>query len=822
VRELLTGTVTFLFTDVEGSTRLLRELGEEYAGALAQHRRALRDVLGRHGGLEVDTQGDAFFIAFARASDALAAAEEGQKALCEGPIRVRMGLHTGEPIVTEEGYVGIDVHRAARIAAAGHGGQILVSQSTYDLVDADSLQDLGEHRLKDLTAPERIYQLGDESFPPLKSLNATNLPIAASPLVGRDQEVDDLVRLLTDSTRLVTITGAGGTGKTRLALQVAGELVGSVSDGVFWVSLAGLTDSELVLPTIAQSLGVRDELQEHVRDKAVVLVLDNLEHLLPAAGALGRLLAGAAGLRLLATSRAPLHLSGEREYPLDPLPPSDAVALFCERARSVGRELEPSDTIEAICRRLDGLPLALELAAARTKLLAPETLLERLGHALTLLTGGTSDAPERHKTLRATIEWSYDLLAEDVRRLFARLSVFAGSFALGAAEEVCEADLDSLGSLVDLSLLKPIGESRFMMLETIREYALDRLEAASEADEMRQRHANHVLAFLNGAEERLRAPDVDMLNELEQEHDNLRAALSWVEQTGQIGAQLELVGRLQYFWAIHGHWLEGRRWAEGALARSEPERTARRAETLVAASRFALSFRDHDAAKAHAQEGLSIFRELGDSRGIAWLQSGLALLAGDSGDYSEAERLHEQATVSAREAGDRSILASATANLADLALRQGQFARAITLSEEALALFRELGNEGGIAWSLYNLGLCLFHTRCYDEAVSAARESLVLSRRLGDIEGLAWVFVLLGSLLAERGDAEVGATLLGVADGLREGIGYALAGAEEALYERTMAELRDALGQERCTLLLAEGRALSLDAAVDLALSAVD
>ena len=475
--DLPTGTVTFLFTDVEGSTRLLQEQGQRYADLLDEHRRILRGAFARHGGVEVDTQGDAFFVAFPSAADAVAAADEAGHALDGGPIRVRMGIHTGEPLVTDEGYVGIDVHRAARIAAAAHGGQIVLSETTRGLLERETaVRDLGEHRLKDLIGAERLYQLGEGDFPPLRTLDATNLPIAASPLVGRERELGELVVHLSNGARLLTVTGPGGTGKTRLALQVAAELVGTLRDGVFWVPLAGLSDPELVPSEVAQAIGAPDDLAGFLRGRELLILLDNFEHLLDAAPAVSAALASSGGVRVLVTSRSPLHVSGEREYRLDPLPASDAAALFVERARAVGRELMPDSTVEAICRRLDGLPLAVELAAARTKLLAPEQLLERLDPTLPLLTGGARDAPERQRTLRATIEWSYDLLDAASKELFARLSVFAGSFPLGAAEEVCGADLDDLAALVDSSLLKPIGDDRFLMLETIREYALEKLE----------------------------------------------------------------------------------------------------------------------------------------------------------------------------------------------------------------------------------------------------------------------------------------------------------------------------------------------------------
>ena len=457
--DLPTGTVTFLFTDVAGSTKLLQEHGAAYADILGAHRDVVRAALARNAGVEVDTQGDAFFAAFVRASDAVAAADEIRDGLGDGPVLVRMGIHTGEPLVTPEGYVGLDVHRAARIAAAAHGGQVVLSQTTRDLLDSERLlRDLGVHRLKDLIEAERLFQLGDGEFPPLRTLDQTNLPVATSPLLGRERRLGELVDLL-EGARLVTITGPGGTGKTRLALQVAAELVGSVADGVFWVPLGALADSSLVAGEIAQAIGARDDLGAFLRERELVLLLDNFEHLLGAATTVADLLATAPRLRVLATSRAPLRVSGEVEYPLDPLEPVDAVALFVERARAVGRAVEPDATIEEICRRLDSLPLAIELAAARTRLLPPESLLTRLERALPLLTDGARDAPERQRTLRATIEWSYDLLDDASRRLLARLAVFAGSFPVETAESVCDASLTELSALVGLNLVKPTARS---------------------------------------------------------------------------------------------------------------------------------------------------------------------------------------------------------------------------------------------------------------------------------------------------------------------------------------------------------------------------
>ncbi|HZJ51940.1 MAG TPA: adenylate/guanylate cyclase domain-containing protein, partial [Actinomycetota bacterium] len=478
MRALPTGTVTFLFTDIEGSTRLLDELGaERFADALAEHRRLLRAAFARHGGVEVDTQGDAFFVAFWDASGALAAAAEGQVALAQGPIRVRMALHTGEPVVTDEGYVGMDVHRAARICSTAHGGQVVLSATTRTLLDDADLVDLGLHRLKDLGRPEKLFQLGLDRFPPLRSLNATNLPSQPSTLIGRERELAELAALVPEA-RLAVATGPGGSGKTRLALQVAAELVETFTDGVYWVSLAAVSETALVFPTIASALGAQGEVAAHIDERRMLLLLDNLEQVLDVAPQLSELLRSCPNLHLLITSRALLRIEGEHEYQVEPLPTQDAVALFRERAPVAF----PEEAIVAICRRVDCLPLAVELAAARTRILSADAMLARLEQRLPVLTGGRRDAPERQRTLRATIEWSYELLEDDEQLLFRRLAVFAGSFDAAGAEEVAGSSLETLQTIVEHNLVRRWSSGRFGMLETIHEFAIERLEESGEAE----------------------------------------------------------------------------------------------------------------------------------------------------------------------------------------------------------------------------------------------------------------------------------------------------------------------------------------------------
>ena len=441
MRQLPSGQVTLVFTDIEGSTRLLDALGDDYAAALAEHRRTVRDAATSHHGVEVDTQGDAFFFVFQHAADALAAAVAAQEALSAGPIRVRIGVHSGQPQLTGEGYVGIDVHTAARICAAGHGGQVLLSEATRTHLGRHRepvVTDLGLHRLKDLGRAEKLYQVGRARFPPLRTLNATNLPAQPSPLVGREPELAE-VTALARSHRLVTLTGAGGSGKTRLALQAAADLVAEFSDGTWWVPLAAVVDPELVMPTIAHTIGANGDLADHLRAKRVLLVLDNLEQVLDCGPALGDLLSAAPGLRLLVTSRSVLRLSGEREYRVDPLRVEEAAELFRQRAV----QSEPMAAVREICRRVDGLPLAVELAAARTRLLPPSELLVALERRLPMLTGGPRDAPARQRTLRDTIAWSYGLLPATTQSLFRSLGIFSGGFTLVAAQAICGAELEA-------------------------------------------------------------------------------------------------------------------------------------------------------------------------------------------------------------------------------------------------------------------------------------------------------------------------------------------------------------------------------------------
>ena len=648
--ELPSGTVTFLFTDIEGSTRLLRALGPTaYAEALAEHRRVLRDAFAEHHGVEVDTQGDAFFVAFPTATGAVEAARAATHVLSEGPISVRMGLHTGTPTVTAEGYVGVDVHRGGRVAALAHGGQILLSPATASLLDGVELRDVGLHRLKDFDGAVRLLQLGTDEFSPLRTPGSVDLPTPTTRFLGRDSELFQAVSLVYDrEPRVLTVLGPGGTGKTRFTLELCRLLADEADGGSVFVALAPLRDPTLVLHTIGDRLGTGSgdpaAIAARIGDRRTHLLCDNLEPLLPAAARpLAELAAAAPTLRLFATSREPLRIQGEVELDLPPLAGDEAVTLFLERARAVRPDLEPDPAVHELCERLDNLPLALELAAARTKLLSAEALLARLGDRLDLLKG-TRDADERHATLRATIAWSYDLLDDEERVLFRRLAVFRGGCTLETAELVCGADVDVLASLLDKSLVRRrtdrLGEERFWMLETIREYASELLDASGEADGIRRRHAKLMLEIALSAhlteedDERFRLPLV-----LAEEQD-MRAAVDWAS-AADVELALELIVALENFWNGHAHEEVVRRLDE-LLPRAGSAPPRLRASAFRVRGGALHVDGDFLACDDSYDESLALYRELGDERGIASILQRLGNSAFQRGELERSRALLEE------------------------------------------------------------------------------------------------------------------------------------------------------------------------------------
>jgi predicted ATPase len=806
---LPSGTVTFLFTDVEGSTKLLHELGAEgYAEALAEHRRVIREACAAEGGVEVDTQGDAFFFAFPAAPGAAGAAEAMTEALATGPIQVRIGLHTGTPLLTDEGYVGDDVHFAARVASSGHGGQVILSRSTAQLVEL-KLTDLGEHRLKDIPVAVSIYQLGSGSFPPLKTISNTNLPTPASAFVGRDDELLDVLSRIEEGARLVTLTGPGGTGKTRLAIEAASELVPEYKAGVFWVGLATLRDSALVTETIAQTLGAKDGLAGHVGEREMLLLLDNLEQVIEAAPGLSELLSACPNLTLLVTSRELLRIQGEVEYAVPPLAEQDATALFCARA-----QLEPSEDIADLCARLDNLPLAVELAAARTSVLTPEQILERLSQRLDLLKGGR-DADARQQTLRTTVEWSYDLLSDEQKQLFARLSVFA-SCTLEAAGEVADADLDTLQSLVEKSLVR-FTDGRYWMLETIREYAAERLDEDTAAHNVRSGHAAYYLALA----EHTGADDASsVLRRLDDEHDNMRAALSWFSDEREAERELRLVSALTNFWIVRGHLREGLSHAEKALEGQADGSSSWRMKVLAAASDFARMQGDTARGRAYCEESLALAREIGDYAGVAQALHELGEAATSDGDYDVATELYQEAVEAARKAGRNG--AGSIGNLGWVAFLQGDYERAMPLFEESAELFRERGHESGVAVQLCNVVDANVMLGRPEEARPRIRECLQIARELQFVQMIASSLDATAAVVAHDGDAGTAMRLVGAADAVFEDLHLAGSDSDRRVADLALERATRALGGDVAQAMRAEGRKLDTNQAIELALAAMD
>ena len=827
---LPTGTVTFLFTDIEGSTDLLRRLGTDvYDRLLVDHGRIIRDALclSRAGGREVRVEGDSFFVVFQSAPDAVAAAVAAQRALAAqafpagAEVRVRIGLHTGEgrPAAAEAGadYVGIDVHRAARIAAAGHGGQIVISETTSGLVrDAlpagVSLLDLGAHRLKDFAGTERIHQLVIEGlraeFPPLKTLDRApnNLPPQLTTFVGRDQ-VDQTAALLRDGVRLLTLTGPGGTGKTRLSIEVAGELGEAFPDGIYWVPLAAITDLALVAPAIATSLGLHDvgsrpvaeRIAEHLRDKTVLLVIDNFEQLLPAAPLVGDLLRAAPKLKVIATSRSPLRVSGEQEFPVPPLTladpaaglevlaQSEAVRLFVERAMAMKPDFRVTAAnarpIAEICARLDGLPLAIELAAARVKILPPEAILQRLGRTLDLLSVGSRDLPDRQRTLRGAIGWSYDLLDEPTRILFSRLAVFGGGAWLPEIEAVCGDAADVLGglsSLVDHSLLRQLetlGEPRFLMLVTIREYALERLDAGPETDAVRRLHAETYLGLATRVQPQLTGPrQRELLDRLQRDHDNIRAATEW-SIANDAALAMRLVGSLWRFWHMRGHLNEAAGIVGRVLALPHDETTSRdRLSALDGAGGVAYWQGQLDPTRERYLEALSIAERLGDAAQIAEQTYNVAFTYHvDLSNLPHALELLEKALASYRELGDRAGVAKALWGVALVSYQLDERPRGLATLAECIALMRELDDRFGLAWALH--AEALIHLKDGDpaSATKPIREAVRIFDEAQDLSGVT-LLLLDAALQAQAlGDVDRAVRLLAAGERLRDESGAMLA-----------------------------------------------
>jgi predicted ATPase/class 3 adenylate cyclase len=958
---LPSGTVTFLFTDIQGSTRLWEEHPEAMRLALARHDELMHHAIQAHDGHVFKTMGDAFCAAFATAPEALNAALAAQQSLLLEPwpdavaIKVRMALHTGAAEVRDQDYFGQPLNRVARLLSAGHGGQALISQTTYDLTrdilpPQVSLQALGEHRLRDLNRPETVFQLQHPDlpaeFPALKSLDnpdlPNNLPRQLTSFIGREKAIGEIKTLLT-RTSLLTLTGSGGCGKTRLALQVAAEVLEQYPEGVWLVELAPLADPALVPQTVTAALGLTEQtgksylqtLSEFLKSKRLLLVLDNCEHLLTACAQLcDALLRACPHLSILASSREGLGIAGEQTYRVPSLSLPDpkekltveqvsqyeAVRLFIERAMSSKADFAVTNAsapaLASVCHRLDGIPLAIELAAARIRSLSVEEINTRLDNRFRLLTGGSKTALPRQQTLRALIDWSYSLLTDQEKLLLGRLSVFAGGWTLAAAEQVCSGEsetgegieewevLDLLTSLVDKSLV--IAETqeqstRYRLLETVRQYARDRL---AESEQGMAAHSRHRDYFLMLAEETrpklLGSEQAQWLEVLEAEHENLRLALTFcLEEPDGAEAGLRLAVALPVFWEMRGHLSEGRQHLSAALARSVGLGPLKaRAEALSGAGLLAWMQGDYSAARSLHEENLTIRQELGDKRGIAGSLNNLGLVAQDQGDYGAARALYEEALGLNRELGNRDweainlnnlglvaynqgdyaaaralygealglsrelshryLEANNLSNLGNVACNQGDYGAARALQEESLAIYRELGDKRGIAGSLGNLGLVAQEQGDYGAARALQEESLAIYRELGDKRGIAESLHNLGEVANDQGNYgaaralyeeslairhELGgklglaesldafaslfhqtqpeghaARLWAAATALREVMGAPRIPVEQERFDREVAEARSALGEVAFAAAFEEGRAMTLEQAVEYVL----
>jgi len=908
------GTVTFLFTDIEGSTHLWETYPESMRIALARHDALVRAAIVESNGHVFKTVGDAFCAAFAMAPDALSAGLAAQHALAsepwpeDAPIKARMALHTGAVESRDDDYFGAPLNRAARLLATGHGGQTLLSHATYELVRdslpaAVALHDLGAHRLKDLARPERVWELRHpglrHDFPPIRSLSThpNNLPHQLTSFIGREKEIGEVKTLLA-ANRLVALTGAGGSGKSRLSLQVAADALERFADGAWFVELASVADPGLVPQTVATVLGVKEEpgkpitdtLIEYLKPKRLLLALDNCEHVLDAcASVVGAILRQCPRASILATSREALGISGEHAYRVPSLSLPDrkqvqspqslsayeSVRLFIERALLVRDDFQVTNrnapALASVCCHLDGIPLAIELAAARVRTLSVEEIDGRLDQRFRLLTGGSRTALPRQQTLRSLIDWSYDLLRERERRLLQRLSVFAGGCALRAAESVCAGDgvagddvVDLLTSLVDKSLLvaELSGEhSRYTLLETVRQYAREKLSESGGVEDVRRRHRDCYLSLVEEAQPKLKdAEQEQWLQRLELEHENLRAAFECSLDEAASAEALRFCGSLQRFWSVRGYFVEGLSWCDRALSIPGGEQpTRKRADAVHVAGELAYFVCDYSVAQAKFEESLAIRRRLGHGRGIALSLTSLGSVAFEQGDYEGARALNEESLAISRELGEQGLIGWTVRNLGEIASNEGRIADARALLEEGLSIEQQQGNLGGIAASLGNLGSLSFATGQYaaartlheqslafgrrigdrigiatslanlghvaiemdDHATARAlhEESLAIQRQLGDWQGIASSLEGLATGISARGKPLVAASIWGLSARLREEYRSPLPGVDRPTHDRRVNAARAACGGDAAfDRAWREGRSLTLEQAVELAL----
>jgi predicted ATPase/class 3 adenylate cyclase len=916
-QQLPSGTVTFLFTDIEGSTHLWEKHPEAMKTALARHDEILREKIKAHRGHIIKTTGDGVHAAFGTALDGVSAALNAQQAFLAAAwdeiephqVKIRIGLHTGEAEARAGDYYGPTLNRAARLMSIGHGGQTLLSTTTADIVrdqlpTGASVRDLGEHRLKDLVRSEHVFQLTHpdlpSDFPSLKSLDSypNNLPIQLTSFIGRERELAEAKKRLA-AARLLTLIGPGGTGKTRLSLQIGAELLPTFGDGVWLAELAPLADPSLILQTIASVFGLREQLGmplnelliDFLRAKNLLLIIDNCEHLVESCAQLAdQLLHICANLKIVASSREALGIAGETVYRVpslslpnpdqvtrEALTQSESAQLFIERALAANRKFNLSDknaaSISQICRRLDGIPLALELAAARITVFSAEQIAARLDDRFRLLTGGSRTALPRQQTLRALIDWSYDMLSEEERALMRRFSVFAGGWTFEAAESICSKQdvLSLLAQLVNKSLVTVDDESsepRYRLLETVRQYARDKLLEMGESEEARNAHLDYYIHFAEAAGAKLEQyQDMDLILRLEAEHDNLRAALEWGLEKN-IEAVLRMVWNLCNFWVRRGYEMEGRQWATAALKKAESlpslegeaghRQLTLRAYALEALAMISYGQGDNAHASQTSLQAAALARELGDNRllGIALAFNAAGKMV--VGDQTDPEDLLSEGVSAGRESGDKFSLGLALSMAGQNLVRLKDSARGRSLIEEGIATLQESGNRWALTMAMLSLGITAKFMGSYDEArqrfavcdpifremgdmhrVNMIRselahieryeghyqkakdmykESIVEWKRIGHRAAIAHQLECFASIAKVEEQSQRAARLFGAAEALREKIDIPMTAMERVEYDREIADLKAGMDEKVFSSAWAEGRALTMEQAIDCAL----
>ena len=866
-----TGTVTFLFSDIEGSTRLASEHPENWEVLRSRHHKILREAIESNNGYVFQVVGDAFCAAFPTAGDALCSAIRCQRDLNQEdwgktPLKVRMGIHTGKAEIQEGGdYQGyLTMSRVQRLMSAAHGGQLLLSLATQELVCDDlpegiTLRDMGKRRLKDLVRPEHIYQLVAADlpvdFPPIKTLDTYqhNLPPQMTSFIGREKEMEQIKRALREY-RLVTLTGSGGTGKTRLSLQVAADLLDQFPDGVWFIELAPLTNPDLILRRILDIFGIAEQqdqsilqsLINHIREKKLLIIMDNCEHLIESsAKVVDTLLNSAQRLTIMASSREALGVNGEmvwyvpslalpdmKQLPsIEQLSHYEAVRLFMDRAILVQPHFWMTNNnalvIAQICVRLDGIPLAIELAAARVKSLSIDQIAARLDDRFRFLTGGSRTALPRQQTLRATIDWSYNLLPKPERAMLKRLSVFAGGWTMEAAETIAVGGevekinvLDLLTSLVNKSLvIFHLDDERYDMLETVKQYAREKLVASGEEDVFMNAHIEYFLTLAEEAEAYQSGDEqVKWLNRLEAEHDNFRAALNWSLQQRKNHTALRIAGALGQFWWVHNHLKEGREWFRQVLRTTKEFNNNTQAKALFWSGVLARQQGDYRDAKEPTRKSLQLCRSLEDKEGMARALNSLGAVYYFEGDLATAQNTFKEALMIRRELGDKSGIANALNNMAIVVHTQGNLLEASELYGESLAICQEVGEKWILAHVLLNMGHIAYEQEDALKAKKLYEEDLILCRELGDRDGLACALSGLAQMLCVELQAVHSAQIQGAVISLMKEVGTSLEPIEKRHFDKTAAALKKLLGDENYWKEFEAGQALSLEQAIELAL----